>query len=178
MPIGRGSVFNARRSTRILFSALLIITLSFGLAILVEARPPQQTPEEGKTLFEQKCTSCHTIGSGKLVGPDLKGVTTRREPQWLARWIREPDKVLAAGDPIATQLLKEYSNIPMPNLALTDPQVEALIAYLKTAESPAAATPMALPDLYVPTLVAAVVVLAALTALRLGMARKQVEVRP
>ena len=33
-----------------------------------------------------------------MLGPDLLGVTRKRDPAWLARWIAEPDKVLAEGD--------------------------------------------------------------------------------
>ncbi len=89
-----------------------------------------QSADEGKDIFEAKCAACHTIGGGPLVGPDLGGVTTRREPDWLARWIAEPDVMLAEGDPIAAQLLAEFNNVPMPNLGLTDVEVASLIAYL------------------------------------------------
>lgn len=85
---------------------------------------------DGETIFTQKCTACHTVGGGNLVGPDLKDVTQRRDAAWLSQWILEPDKMLAAGDPIATPLLAEFNNIPMPNLALTEAEVSAIIAYL------------------------------------------------
>src|SRR3989338_7370036 len=75
-----------------------------------------QAEGPGGTIFQQKCVSCHTVGGGKLVGPDLKGVTAKRERSWLVRWIKEPDKMLAAGDPIAASLLKEFNNVPMPNM--------------------------------------------------------------
>ena len=152
---------------------------SFGSSNPASAAPvPAQLAEEGQTLFQQQCASCHTIGSGKLVGPDLLGVTQRRDPEWLRRWILAPDKMLAEGDPTATQLLQEYNNVPMPNLGLTEQQVEALIAYLQTGAGPTAtATPRAVPALYMPTLVAAVVALLALTVLGLTMGRKRVEVR-
>lgn len=136
-----------------------------------------QSAQEGEKLFQEKCAACHTIGQGTLVGPDLQGVTTQRERDWLARWIKEPDKMLAEGDPIATQLLQEFNNVPMPNLGLTEQQVEALIAYLQTTETSATTAPLALPALYVPTLVASLIALAALTALGLIWGRKQVEVR-
>jgi cbb3-type cytochrome oxidase cytochrome c subunit len=109
------------------------------------------------------------------VGPDLAGVTARREREWLARFIKDPSQLFAAEDPIATQLLKEYG-VPMPKLGLTAQQIEALIAYLQTTESPTA--PTALPALYLPTLIAAVIAVVALTALGLTMGRKRVEVRP
>ena len=124
-----------------------------GLALLlvgipVLAAPSNQSVDEGKTIFEQKCASCHTIGGGDRVGPDLKGVTEERDPDWLARWIEAPDKMLAEGDPIAKQIFAQYNNVPMPNLGLSPAEVAAVIAYLKSTSGEAApAAPAAQPQL-------------------------------
>ncbi|MDR5694798.1 MAG: cytochrome c [Armatimonadota bacterium] len=166
------------RSMRAWLFFLLVGLLLAGTVGLVWDSALAQTAEEGKALFQEKgCAACHTIGRGPLVGPDLQGVIERRERAWLTRWIKEPDKMLREGDPIATQLLREYKNVPMPNLRLTDQQVEAIINYLGTFGRPGAAAARALPSLYVPTLLAAFIALIALTALGLRMGRKQVEVR-
>jgi len=85
---------------------------------------------EGQAIFQLYCNACHSIGGGIVVGPDLEGVTARRDRAWLARWIAEPDKMLADGDPIATELFQEFNNIPMTNLGLSTADVEALLAYL------------------------------------------------
>ena len=85
----------------------------------------------GKTIFEQRCSACHTVGKGKLVGPDLKGITAKRERPWLVRWISEPDKMIAEGDPIAVGLLKEFNNVPMPNMGLSPAEAESVISYLE-----------------------------------------------
>lgn len=121
--------------------------LALGLLILALAALParsaaQETPT-GDALFSQKCASCHTIGSGDLVGPDLAGVTTRRDQAWLTRWIKEPDKVLAEGDATASQLFEQYNKVPMPNLALSDAEVTALVAYLESVDTGSAAAPAA-----------------------------------
>jgi mono/diheme cytochrome c family protein len=75
------------------------------------------------------CAACHTIGGGKRIGPDLKDVTEKRNRDWLVGIIIAPDKMFNEGDPIASQLLKEYG-VPMPNLNLSEAQAHALIAYL------------------------------------------------
>ena len=111
----------------------------------------------GKLLFEQKCTACHTIGHGVRIGPDLQGVTARRSREWLLRFIAAPDRLIAAHDPIVTPLVRQFNQIQMPNLALTEGEVRQLVDYLEAAGGavPAAAPqpaalPMAQPRLAAP----------------------------
>ena len=54
--------------------------------------------------FKKNCVSCHTIGGGRLVGPDLKNVTERQERDWLARFIVDPIGIINGGDPYALKL--------------------------------------------------------------------------
>ncbi|WP_051676058.1 SCO family protein [Polaromonas glacialis] len=87
--------------------------------------------------FESRCASCHTIGQGDRIGPDLNQVTVRRSPAWVARYLKEPEKVLAEGDPSAVGLSKRYQQVRMPNLRLGDEDVAALIRYLDQQGKPA-----------------------------------------
>ena len=89
--------------------------------------------EAGKQIFQEKCTACHTIGNGPLVGPDLKGVTARRPREWLEQWIAAPDAMLAKKDPVATELLHQFHDVPMANLGLSASDVTAVLAFLETA---------------------------------------------
>jgi protein SCO1/2 len=79
------------------------------------------------------------VGKGDKLGPDLAGVTDRRERAWLARYIQEPDAVLASGDPIANALHDKYKKIGMPNLRLGSSDVADLMSFL--ASQPAGARP-------------------------------------
>ena len=92
----------------------------------------------GEDLFRTRCSACHTIGQGDVValherriGPDLYNVTGQRDRKWLARWLAEPDKMLAEKDPLAMALLARYKNIPMPNLQLTERDVTQLLGYME-----------------------------------------------
>ena len=122
-----------------IFTRLIVATL--GCAFLYVTFQSQLACGEnaptigGKSIFQAKCSPCHTIGGGRLVGPDLKGVTGVRNHAWLTRFISTPDRVLASGDPIANKLLKEYGGVAMPNLGLNQTQVDELIAYLAESAS-------------------------------------------
>ena len=112
------------------------IFLSFVLgALALLAVPVAFAADPGQTTFEQKCKACHTIGGGKLVGPDLKGVTSRRDKAWLAQMIMAPDKLISSGDATAKQLVQE-SGMAMPNLGISQQDTDQVIAYLAGGAAP------------------------------------------
>jgi len=107
-----------------------------------EVRPPK--PDEasntgypldlrpGQTLFKKICAPCHTIGVGDRVGPDLRGVTDRRERAWLESFIMRPDLARVRNDPVAVALAAKFPGVRMPVLGLADADATDLIAYLQT----------------------------------------------
>ncbi len=108
------------------FMLLLLATWAYFSLPRAHAAPIDQ----GQASFEQKCKACHSIGGGKLAGPDLKGVTEKRDKAWLAKFIVSPDKLIAQGDPLAKQLVQEYG-MPMPNLGVSQQEAENILAYLE-----------------------------------------------
>ncbi|MEE8419148.1 MAG: c-type cytochrome [Dehalococcoidales bacterium] len=70
---------------------------------------------QGHTVFEQTCQFCHTIGGGKLVGPDLEGVTTRRDREELVSFILDPQSFDAE----------------MPNPGISEAEAEAVLLYIE-----------------------------------------------
>lgn len=128
----------------------------------------QTALEDGEKLYRQLCVSCHTIGGGRLVGPDLKGVTERRSRDWLVRFIADPEQ-MRKEDPVAIANLKEFG-VPMPRLGLGEREIAALLAYFETAQPAPAGTP----PLYVPTLVLSFVAALALTLIALVAGTKKV----
>ncbi len=113
------------------------VFLLFAAGSLAMGASLYQTAEDGEQIFQAQCAGCHTIGKGPLVGPDLLGVTEIREKEWLIRWLLEPDKMLAEGDPIASEMLAEFNNIAMPNLGLTEADAAALIAFFEVGSGAA-----------------------------------------
>lgn len=94
----------------------------------------------GESLFRTRCASCHTIGAGDRLGPDVAHVSARRSRAWLVRWIKEPDKMLHERDPVATAQLARYRGLAMPNLGLNDVDAEALIAFMDSESAVLAAS--------------------------------------
>jgi mono/diheme cytochrome c family protein len=111
---------------KLLVSTLWVLLLSFPLS--------GQTPE-AVGFFRQNCVSCHTIGGGRLTGPDLKNVTQRKDRAWLVQFLQDPKAIIASGDPYALKLQQEARGVVMPTISgMTREQAEALLNMIE-AES-------------------------------------------
>ena len=88
----------------------------------------------GESLFKSNCTSCHSVGENKVVGPGLKNVHQRRSEEWLISWIKNSQAMVKAGDPDAVKIFEEYNKTAMPAFGMKDDEVKAILAYI-TAES-------------------------------------------
>lgn len=89
-----------------LSSFLTRFLLGVGL-ILMQFPADQVHAQVPADYFKQNCQNCHTIGGGRLTGPDLKNVTQRQSREWLVNWLMDPEGVLKSGDPYAVKLQKE-----------------------------------------------------------------------
>ena len=111
------------------------------------AEVPRPAFDRGQYMFSSHCAACHTIGRGDHLGPDLFGVTSTRDRSWLTHFILAPEKMNAAGDPIAVTLRAKYNEVRMPNLDLNEHDVVALIDYIaaqsRIAPEPAHRAPAA-----------------------------------
>jgi cytochrome c oxidase subunit II len=108
---------------------------------VIGALPPAATApaaagpstETGAQLFAQKgCIACHTVDGSPGVGPTLRGVLGRHEELadgtvvavdevFIEHQIRTPN----------TKMIKGFQPV-MPQLPLTDAEVQALVEYVKT----------------------------------------------
>jgi protein SCO1/2 len=95
--------------------------------------PKLRSIPSGEQLFRTRCQTCHTVTGNELpgaLGPDLLGVTERREPSWLLNWLRAPDQMLEQKDPIAMELYEQYGQLGMPNMRLNRQEADDLLEYL------------------------------------------------
>src|SRR5215470_6347734 len=113
-----------RHQPHCLFMLWALVMLSMGTAMA------QQDPS---IFFKQNCTSCHTVGGGRLVGPDLKDVATRKDRQWLVQFLQSPKAMIDSGDPYAAKLQQEARGVVMPNISGMNPQqAQALLDMIAT----------------------------------------------
>ncbi len=105
--VGRAFEGISNLPQRIVVSLATICLLSVLQCSLAQG---QDTPD----YFRQNCISCHTIGGGRLTGPDLKDVTTRQDRQWLTKFLMNPRNVIDSSDPYAKKIFEESRNVPMP----------------------------------------------------------------
>ncbi len=81
----------------------------FGASALAQA-----PSEEAYRYFEQNCQSCHTIGGGRLAGPDLKNILERRDRAWVQKFLLNPKAVIDSGDAYAQTIFREARGVYMP----------------------------------------------------------------
>ena len=98
----------------------LVLAALVGVAL--SAARAHAGADEGKTLYDQKCKSCHSIGSdaGKManVGGKLDGVGSKRDTAWLKAYIADPKS--------------QMPNAKMPKIKLEPAQLDDLVAYMLT----------------------------------------------
>ena len=89
--------------------------------------------------FKSTCLSCHTIGGGDKIGPDLKGVSKRRSMDWIVKFVQYPEGMIK-GDPeepgyekkdkVAEELFNKYKTI-MTEQDLSEDQIKQMITWIE-----------------------------------------------
>lgn len=115
--------------------AISLVSRILPLLVLIIAIVPvvsaQSAPDAAAADFKQNCASCHTIGGGRLVGPDLRNVTSRKDRVWLEKFVVDPAGVIASGDAYALNLVTEARGVVMTNVAgMTPARAKTLLDYI------------------------------------------------
>ncbi len=117
------------------FPTLVLLAASISGVLSAQGKPPS---EETIEFFRQNCSSCHTIGGGRLAGPDLKDVTKRQKREWLRKFIQDPRGTIDGGDPYAQKLFKAAAGVYMQQVpGINDARADKLLDLIE-AESVAA----------------------------------------
>lgn len=96
-------------------------------------------PGAGEKIFNRACVACHSIGGGRMEGPDLKDVTKRRDRAWLVRWLKDPVGMVQS-DETAKALFEEYNKVQMPPSNLSEAEIADVLAYIEQASAKARET--------------------------------------
>ncbi len=96
--------------------------------------------EDGEKLFKANCGVCHTVGKGKLVGPDLKGTNSRHEGDWLLKWIKSSQTLVKSGDKKAVQIFNDNASLIMPDQMLNEDEIKSVLSFIENKEKSDAAS--------------------------------------
>ncbi|TQN42554.1 cytochrome c2 [Blastococcus colisei] len=112
-----------------------IVVLGGCSSLVEDTGEPPGAPQAGQELLrEYGCLACHQVpgvaGPQGSVGPPLAGIADRRTiagmlpntPDDLARWIQDPQEI--------------NPGTLMPDVGVTDEDVDDIVAYLYTLERP------------------------------------------
>ncbi len=97
--------------------------IALGLLLVASAARAQEGGgllAQGKRIFqEQGCYGCHTVEkTGTPIAPDLSHVGRKYKEADITRWLRDPSV--------------QRPSAHMPKIELTEPEVQALAAYLSS----------------------------------------------
>lgn len=85
--------------------------------------------QRGEDVSGVKCTSCHKMTDERLVGPGWKGVTERRQPEWIMNFITNPDPMIDKDPELQAQL--ELCLVRMPNQSLADNEAREILEFMR-----------------------------------------------
>lgn len=126
-----------RNISSVLGKLARVVSMSLVLLFAVATLHAQDV-KEGEKIFKAKCTSCHKVDR-KVVGPALKGITETKSEEWLIKWIKNSQALIASGDKDAIAIFEEYNKSVMTSFTdLSDDQIKSVLAYIKaeSAEKP------------------------------------------
>lgn len=93
--------------------------------------------QNGEAIFKQNCGVCHKVGGGRMVWPDLMGVTTKRSEEWLLKWTKSSQEFIKSGDADAKAIFDEFGGIVMPDQAhLPDADIKSIYAFIAGRSTP------------------------------------------
>lgn len=126
------------RNISLLFRSVVKSLILVSVLSMAAVSAHAQDAKEGKTLFQQKCTSCHAIDK-VVIGPALKDVNKRHEEEWLIKWIRNSQAMVAAGDEQAVALFEGHNNLVMTAFPdLSDDQIKSILTFIdESSQAPA-----------------------------------------
>ena len=139
-----------KQINHIVYAHLLVAALATGFFIFknlpedITANPsatPESTSEQvvvlrnsaqvGKTLFQSKCASCHSVFE-KIQAPPLKDFESRgpwADRQQLYKWVRNPELFMST-NVYVKEMRPNYSMTMTAFPGMTDAEIDAVVDYI------------------------------------------------
>src|SRR5690554_3383040 len=111
--------------------SLFLSILTIGLSIVANG-------QDGKEIYESKCSVCHILGKD-ATGPNLIGIKAKWEGEenYLYEWVINPGELIASGKSERALVAEQFSPAPMLPQDLTLEEAKAVIDYADSYEAPA-----------------------------------------
>jgi len=90
----------------------------------------QKLAEDGKNIFNDKCTACHNLDV-EIQAPALRSVTKELRPEYIMNYLLNTEE-MQKKDPQIKELIKKYNGEAMPDPQLKEPQARALLEYFRS----------------------------------------------
>ncbi len=87
----------------------------------------------GAGVFERHCAACHAVTGEPKIGPNLAGVTLRREAAWIRAMVLRPDS-MTRDDPVAAALKQGYGVQMMVVGEVGEARARAVIEFLRRVD--------------------------------------------
>ncbi|WP_217633403.1 c-type cytochrome [Lutibacter oricola] len=111
-------------------SRLALSSLAFLLFFSINLSAQDADAAKGEKLYKSVCAACHKLDK-KLIGPALKGITEKRDQEWLISWIRDNNALVASGDKLAKEVQDSNPAAMTPNPQLSDQDIIDILEYTK-----------------------------------------------
>ncbi len=89
----------------------------------------QNLVKEGASIFQSKCSTCHSLDD-RRVGPPLGKVLDRDTPEFVMNFLLNTTEMIQKNEKIK-KLVQEYG-MRMPDLGLNKDQARAVLEYFRT----------------------------------------------
>ncbi len=91
--------------------------------------------QKGKTLFETNCSSCHNFKQDGI-GPQLGGLASQVDKNWLLDYIKDPQAKIDGGDKRSVALFKKYK-VYMPGFShIATSELNEIVDYIYAQAAP------------------------------------------
>lgn len=101
------------------------------LLLIMTTAADLSSQSKGEMIFKNTCQACHSIGKGRLVGPDLKDVQSRRNENWIISFVKSSQGMVKSGDADAVAIFNEYNKTIMPDQNLSDSEIKDVLSYIQ-----------------------------------------------